>query len=304
MSVDFHFLNAGYGDCTIVHWPERTRGDKSIEERIMMVDIYHHNDHEDYENVIDYYKKHFKGSGGSLKPIFRFVCSHPHQDHICGLAKLFKDSGIEILNFWDLEHSFVPEDFDGHPTHEEDWKTYKGLGSSSAAPKALQPTRETSPGEYWNEDGDRITILSPCAELAKYAHYKEDGSRKDPVEIDEMSYALSVRVNNRSVVLAGDGRATPTWQNIYDNCSDTLKNCYVLKAGHHGQESSFHEDAVKLMSPVLIVLSNSEEQNKANGAEDEYKRVCPNVKIYRTWEGTVVVRVPFEADKPIGVSQG
>jgi metal-dependent hydrolase (beta-lactamase superfamily II) len=302
MGVEFHFLNVGYGDCTIVHWPERTRGDKTLDERIMMVDIYHHEDHEEYEDAIKYYKANFKNPDGSIKPIFRFVCSHPHQDHICGLKKLFDDNGINILNFWDLEHSFVPDDFGGHPTHEEDWEAYELLGSKESPATVLRYTRETTPQPLWNEHGDRITILSPSKSLVKCAHYKDDGTKRDTVEIDEMSFALSIRVNGRSVILAGDGRAT-TWNDIYENCKDTLKECYVLKAGHHGQESSFHEDAVKLMEPILIVLSNSKEENDSNGSEAKYKKACPKALICKTWEGTVFVKVPFVADKPILVNR-
>lgn len=71
MSVDFHFLKVGHGDCTIVYWPERTCNGKTIDERIMMVDIYHDEDEEDFENVIEYYKANFKNADGSIKPIFR-----------------------------------------------------------------------------------------------------------------------------------------------------------------------------------------------------------------------------------------
>lgn len=299
MSVNFHFLNVGHGDCTIVHWPNRTIGDRKKDERIMMVDIYHDEDRDDFESVIDYYKAHFKNADGTIKPIFRLVCSHPHQDHICGLKKLCDDNGIKILNFWDLEHSFEPEDFEGHPTHEEDWQAYKGLANSSSSPKVLQYTRESRRELYWNGAEDRITILAPSASLIEYAHHKEDGSRKDPVEIDEMSYALSIQVNDRAVILAGDGRATPTWNDIYENCKDILKQCYVLKAGHHGHEASFHEEAVKLMDPAIIVLSNSEDDNAEFGAEKQYKKACPNAVICKTWEGNVVIEVPFDGGKPI-----
>lgn len=212
MSVDFHFLSVGNGDCTIVHWPQRTAGDKTKDERLMMVDVYHHEDHNDYEDAIEYFKKNFKNADGSIKSIFRFVCSHPHQDHICGLKKLFDDNGIKILNFWDLEHSFVPNDFEGHPTHEEDWKAYETLGGANSPATVIRTQREDSPRKFWDSDGDRVTILSPSNSLIKHAHEKENGSKRasDAVEIDEMSYALSIQVNNRSVILAGDGRTSPT----------------------------------------------------------------------------------------------
>lgn len=306
MSVNFHFLNAGSGDCTIVHFPERNRGDKTIDERIMVVDLCTHNNHDSYEDVIAYYKYNFRNADGSIKPIFRFISSHPHHDHICGLNELFDDNDIKIWNFWDLEHSFVPEDFSGHPMHADDWKAYKKLGSTNSPATVIRVKRESKPLQFWDEDGDRITILSPSAALIKYAHCKDDGTKRDAkaVEIDEMSYALSIRVNSRSVILAGDGRATPTWDDIFDNCKDTLKNCYVLKAGHHGHESSFHESAVKLMNPIVIVFSNSIEENKANGAEKKYSNVCPNALICKTWEGTLVIKVPFNSEERIKIEQG
>lgn len=305
MSVDFHFLNAGSGDCTIVYFPPRTLGETKIQERIMMVDLCTHVDHEAYEDVVAYYKDNFKNGDGTVKPIFRFVCTHPHHDHICGLKESLEDNDIKILNFWDLEHSFKPAAFDGHPTHEEDWNIYRALGGKTSTTTVLHITRETPPRQFWDDNGDRITVLSPSAALIKHAHYKEDGSKRDAdaIEIDEMSYALAVRVNSRSVILAGDGRATPAWDDIYANCKDTLKSCHVLKAGHHGHECSYHEEAVKLMAPILIVLSNSEEENKANGAEKKYAKACPGAKICRTWEGTVVVKVPFDEKAVITVSR-
>ncbi len=305
MGVIFHFLNAGSGDCTIVHFPKRTRDGKNIDERIMLVDLCTHNDDPDYEDVIDYYKTYFKDGDGSIKPIFRFVCSHPHHDHICGLKELLDDNNIKIWNLWDLEHSFEPTDFSGHPTHADDWKAYKKLGSTSSPVTVIRATRETKPSQFWDEDGDRITILSPSKDLIKYAHYKDDGTKRDAdaVEIDEMSYALSIRINNRSVVLAGDGRESPAWNDIYENCKEVLKACCVLKAGHHGHECSFHKDAIKLMSPEIIIFSNSEDEDSKNGAEKKYRQVCSSSSIYKTWEGTIIVDVPFDSSEPIQVDQ-
>jgi len=145
MGVIFHFLNAGSGDCTIVHFPQRTCGERTKDERIMLVDLCTHANHESYEDVFAYYKAHFRNADGTTKHIFRFVCSHPHHDHICGLKELFYDNGIKIWNFWDLEHSFVPADFDGHPTHKEDWKAYNTLGGASSPATVLHVTRESTP---------------------------------------------------------------------------------------------------------------------------------------------------------------
>ena len=303
MGVKFHFLNVGSGDCTFIHFPSRTRKDgKTKNERIMMVDICHHEDHEEYEDVINYYKREFRNNDGSIKPIFRYVCTHPHQDHICGLKKLVDDNYIHILNFWDINHSFKPEDFNHHPTHEDDWNTYETLRGENSPATVIRTSREQKPKQYWNDDEDRIGILSPCNELTHYAHYKEDGKerKQDEVQIDEMSYGLMVRINERKVILPADGRSTPFWDDIYKNCKSLIKNCAVLKAGHHGHETGFHEGAVKLMNPALIVFSNSDEEDASNGAEDLYAEAVPSALMLKTCDhGTITITVPFKSQEKI-----
>lgn len=303
MSLRIHFLDVGAGDCTIVHFPARTRHDGTRKsERIMMLDICHHDDHHRYENVIDYYKSHFRNDSGILKPIFRFVCTHPHHDHICGLSTLFDDDEISITNFWDLDHRFEPESLDYHPTHASDWTTYVDKRCSESAPKAIRTRREGTPRQYWGDSEDRISVLSPSDNLIQEAHYTEDGDPRDSedVQIDEMSYALLIRVNSRKIVLAGDGRATPCWDDIYDTCQDQLEHCLVLKAAHHGQESGFHEDAVKLMDPSLVIFSNSKTEDTEHGGEELYQDAVIGTTVLKTCDdGTIIVEVPYSEDKPI-----
>lgn len=305
MSLDIHFLNVGCGDCTIFHFPYRTRSDgKEKNERIMMVDIYNHEYHENYENVIKYYKANFIDVNGTVKSVFRFVCTHPHQDHICGLKKLFDDNNIDIINFWDLNHSFEPEDFESHPTHEDDWRAYKIYGGSKSPAKVIHTKRENTPTLYWNDDEDRISILSPSNNLIRYAHYKEDGTKREKhkIEIDEMSYTLMIRVNDRKIILASDGHKTPCWNDIFKNCKDEIINCTILKAGHHGHQASFHEDAVRLMNPQIIVFSNSKDEDEENGAANLYQNVLPYAQIYKTWrDGTIIIKCPYKSEEEIEV---
>ena len=60
---------------------------KSLDERIMLIDICHDSE-SDNTNIINYYKNNFRNSDGTVKHIFRFISTHPHQDHICGLNNL------------------------------------------------------------------------------------------------------------------------------------------------------------------------------------------------------------------------
>ncbi len=304
MSVDLHFLNVGAGDCTIVHFPERHRQSdgKTQSERVMMVDICHHDDHEEYENVIDYFKTHFRNSDGSLKSIFRLVCTHPHHDHIFGLKQLLDDSEISIANFWNVEHSFEPDDFSGHESHKQDWDAYQTLATSDGSPKVIRTFRADPPREFWNDDEDRITVLVPSKDLQKHARYKEDGTKRNKadVEIDEISYMISIKVNTRKILLAGDGRDTPAWDSVYDNCYSDIGNITVLKAGHHGHQSAFHEEAVKRMNPDYVIFSNGKSEDDENGADADYRNVLPDSEILKTCDhGTIVMHIPFGSDEDI-----
>lgn len=304
--VKVHFLNVGIGDCTIIHFPERQTKDGRVkDERIMMIDMYHHDDDVAYENVMEYYKRNFRNSNGTLKPIFRFVCTHPHQDHICGLEKLFSDHEIKIFNFWDLSHQFVPEDFSGHPTHEDDWETYVSIRNQSNNPKIIRTTSDDNPAKFWDDDEDRVTILSPSNEMIKEVHsLKEDGTKRESheIDIDKISYALMVRVNDRKLVFAGDGKSD-VWDEIVENFGDQISDVAILKAPHHGHESGFNEVAVKTMNPGIVVFSNSEEADMENGAEDLYTEALGNTIIAKTHKyGTLVFGIPFDSSEKISIN--
>lgn len=204
MSAKIHFINVGDGDCTIVDFPERQwiNTGKKIEDRVMMVDIHHHDYHSEYENIINYYTQNF-----SYRPVFRFICTHPHKDHLKGVKKLFEDSGISIINFWDLEHKFEP------PKEGAEWEEYKEDWETYCALRKIRDEDELCIRRYWDHnknikywDEDRIQILSPSTELHKLAHKKEDDIDRQPeeVEIHTMPYVLLIRINNIKVLLASD----------------------------------------------------------------------------------------------------
>lgn len=306
MSVKIHFLNVGAGDCTIVHFPSRTRGEKTLNERIMMIDINHDPTNLDYQNVVEYYKDNFKDEKGNIKPIFRFVCTHPHQDHICGLNALLEDAKIKIQNFWDLNHDFEPEDFDHYPTHKDDWDAYKELGGEKSTATVIRTSREDEPRKFWDSSEDQITVLSPSKELIHYAHYKENGTKREKknIEIDEMSYAFVISINSRKFLFGGEGRKTPFWENIFTNCKDIITDCCLLKASHHGQEAGFHEDAVKLINPELIIFSNSKSEDELYGCEKLYNKAVPKASVLKTCEpGNIVVEIPFDIKEDVTYKQ-
>ena len=73
------------------------------------------------------------------------------------------------------------------------------------------------------------------------------------------SYVLLITYKDFKFVLAGDAEKE-SWDYIVENYSDKISNVNVLKAAHHGRESGFHEEAVKLMNPEYTVVSVGKNQ--------------------------------------------
>lgn len=295
MGVKIHFLNVGAGDCTIIHFPERTvKGSgKTKSERIMMIDI---NQCEDYTNVFKYYKKHFRDATGYVKPIFRFVCSHPHKDHITGIHELFEESGITIYNFWNVKNDFYPEDWIDDPS-PEDWEQYEKIKNRQVdGLNVFDLQRESTPRNFWDDTEDRITILSPSTELYECAHTKEDGTKRkgEAVKLNEMPFVLLIKINALRLLFASDAEGK-CWTDMLEGCESDLESIDILKAAHHGRLSGFNEDAVKKMSPTYIIFSNSKSKDEDHGAQDEYLEASPKSTIYKTWEyGNIVADCEFD----------
>lgn len=303
--VTFHFLNVGHGDCTIVYWPARDCGGKKLDERTAIVDLYHDTNRDEYEDVIQYYKDNFKDFNGNTLPVWRFICSHPHQDHICGLNELFEESGISIINFWDVSNKFEPEDFNGHSSHEDDWNKYEYIKAGSDSKITIINTLRGETRQFWDED--KITILSPSQEMIDDVHgSKQDGSKRKPheIDIDHISFSLLIEINSTKVILGGDGKEK-AWNDIYENCKTELADCHILKAAHHGHQSGFHEDSVKKMKPQHVIFSNSEDEDDNNGAFADYRRVLPDAKIFKTWrDETIIADCDFDGGIEITNSSG
>ena len=147
MPVKLHFLNVGDGDCTIIDFPTRTQGENNLDSRIMVVDFKHNVDHDEYETLINYYKNNFT-ENGLIKPIFRFIATHPHKDHLTGIKELFENSGVEILNFWDLDHKFKPIQYgENWESYKNDWEKYCNLRNESFVRR------------YWDDQNEKNFIL-------------------------------------------------------------------------------------------------------------------------------------------------
>lgn len=298
-----HFLNVGHGDCTIIEHPsgkvtvidinngadlDFTTARELAEEfgagglkfelnelaggkRLGVVTEAGYN--VSLTNPIDYLKTILNG-----KPVFRYVQTHPDLDHMRGLSALANE--FEILNFWDTANEKEITDFSCE-SDKEDWTTYQALRKSSTSPKALifnQGDRQ----EYFHsyaEGGDDIEILAPTGALTSSANQKENHNNH--------SYVLRLSYAGVDVLLPGDAEAD-VWDALVAAYGKRL-SATVLKASHHGRDSGFHADAVKLISPEYTIVSVGKKPK--TDASNKYRTNSKNVWSTR-WKGNIILEVP------------
>ena len=79
------------------------------------------------------------------------------------------------------------------------------------------------------------------------------------------------------------------------NHKEKIKDVDILKAPHHGRESAFHEEAVKIMNPKHIIFSVSEDCEHT--VPEKYEKAAPRAIIYKTCDlGSFILDCDFEGN--------
>lgn len=290
-----HFLNVGHGDCAILQidgknmmidinngqtLDESTKNELMESFSITPLDLMYRSFNEvlnqkgyniPLTNPIEYIKSL------SINSLFRFVLTHPHMDHMTGLYNMVKNEGISITNFWHSGVELETPDFGNASSSEDDWNAYIELKDSSENPKNIVKNSGDT-GEFWTNDG--IEILSPTIEL------KDIGVDKNKLNL--CSYVLLVTYKNFKFVLAGDAEKE-NWDYILENYSDKIANVDILKAAHHGRDSGFHEEAVKLMNPQYTIVSVGKKPQ--TDAHNKYKKYTREKVLSTRYRGNITVTI-------------
>lgn len=306
MAVNIHFLNVGHGDCTIIEHEsgnltmiDINNGEELDDETaseiaesfgykpevIYNVAAQHNESPFDilkqigYDkattNPIEYFKSRFPN-----RSIFRFIQTHPDLDHMRGI-RCFESESISIINFWDTNHTKEIEEF-WFDSDEEDWNTYQKIRKGDNGIKVLRLNRLDT-GHYWNTHpthnsfSDGLYILAPTPELTDTANQANNHNNH--------SYVLMLIYAGAKVILGGDA-GEEVWDSIVEAHAQDLP-CDILKASHHGRDSGYHDDAVKLMNPTYTIVSVGKKPE--TDASNKYKNHTIK-KVYSTrWHGNTVV---------------
>ncbi len=226
-------------------------------------------------NPVEFLQRTYPG-----RPIFRYIQTHPDLDHMRGLVAI-RDSAIPIINFWDTNHHKVPE-FRSDSDRAE-WQRYRLIRSGGLGVKCLR-LYQGAAGPLWFSDNpfgldhDGIEILSPTPLIESWANATENSNN--------LSYVLRVSYAGRRIILGGDAEGA-VWTLLAEQLGYGL-NCDVLKASHHGRESGYSLDALRLMRPTYTVVSVGKKPE--TDASNKYRAYSDRVWSTR-WYGDLTLRV-------------
>lgn len=265
-----HFLNVGKGDCSIIqHGSGRVsvidicNGKKSA-DRLLKALI---EKRAPFGGVSgDYGMRHSPTdpieylSNLRVSHVFRFILTHPDMDHCDGFKALVDEIGIG--NFWDSGVRKEKPDFEGSPYNEADWDYYIGVRNGRYADITVVTPRSGSQFPFANagdpEDrGDCLDVLAPSASLVKAAN-----ANGDP---NDASYVLVYRTCGGKIVFPGDAH-DETWEHVIENHSDTVANCAILIAPHHGRDSDRSYDFLDTLQPKLTLFGCAPSKDLAYSA--------------------------------------
>ena len=154
------------------------------------------------------------------------IGTHPHEDHIGGMAKIIEEFPIGTL--------YLPE------TSEEMTPTTKTYESLLDAVEKMDVTMRTaSAGDVLLEEGNiSFKVLSP--------------SHTDYDNLNDYSIVTRLKVGDTAFLFQGDAE-TPVEEEILDSGADV--SCDVIKLGHHGSSTSSSRAYLEAVNPSAAVIS-------------------------------------------------
>jgi hypothetical protein len=228
------------------------------------------------DDPIDWFKANLGTS------MWRFILSHPDMDHLSGIRRLFDgSSGIDLTVGWAYDHARVRKEED-FPTKAGwlDWLWYTAWRGefeidNVSWPKRIKPLRGAT-GNYWTDDA--VEILGPTSSLISDCD--------DCDEYNDASYVLRVNHGPTSRVLLPGDVESKAWDDMIAAKLPLRAN--ILVASHHGRNSGYHEDAMDLIKPEIVIISSDPIPAK----DDAIKKYKSRSTVFSTREhGTLTVRM-------------
>lgn len=206
--------------------------------------------------------RHLKNEG--VKKVDFLIATHPHSDHIGGL--------VQVIEAFEIGSIYMPK-----ATHTT--RSFENL-LNAIKDKGLKVNTAKAGIDLLDEENIKAKFLAPIS----------DGYEN----LNNYSAVLKVTYKNVSFLLTGDAEALSEKEMI--ESKQSLRST-VLKAGHHGSNTSSTTEFLKAVSPKIAVISCGVDNSYNHPSEKVLQRLENNqIKIYRIDQlGTIKIYSDGEA---------
>lgn len=210
-ALEVYFLDVGQGDSIFLRSPNG---------KTMLVDT----SESKYYDVIDSFLK-----AQGVTKLDAVVATHPHSDHIGGMAKLIKNYDIGVFYISPVEHTTS--------TYENMISAIEDRNVETVAVYA----DEMSTVE-WDKDVN-VRVLSPFTD--------------QDYDLNNWSIVLNIAYGNTSVLLTGDAEEPAETVMLKKLPAEYFK-ATVLKLGHHGSSTSTSAAFWAAVTPEAVAIEVGE----------------------------------------------
>lgn len=155
--------------------------------------------------------------------LYGAVATHPHADHIGGMA--------QVIKAFPIEHFYLgPE--------TQNTATYSGM-LDALEEAGVQPVIPADGDELVFDSGASLTFLGPADDVPKS-------------NLNDRSLITLFRAGDQDVLFIGDAESAAEESLLAHHPALT---CDVLKVGHHGAATSSSEEFLQAVRPSTAVIS-------------------------------------------------
>lgn len=226
------------------------------------------------------------------------IVTHPHADHIRGIAEIGNE--YELGELWDSGHE--PED------KNDNCALYEKYAAVKKKHKAVlhDEDRKMSRTPIDMCDGElQAHIFSPSRFITATEEMDTE-ERREAIHSECMCFKLIF--GEFSVLFAGDSNWL-AWERIteFEHYDDATLKANILHASHHGSRTFFRKneeekplkDGIKRIDPDHLIISVSDPSPHNHPHEDAleiYKEYVPEDEILYTHADTLVLEVDDEGE--------
>lgn len=226
-----HFIDVGQGDCILIQ----------VNHKNLLIDS---GTSDSKQKLIRYLKKN------NITRLDYIVATHPHEDHIGGMAKVIKT--FEVGEFW------APKVITSTQAFED---MIRSLRAKNLKIKIAKPNTSLNLGP-----NTTCVMLSP--------------NKTTYENVNNYSCAIKISYKNSTYLFTGDIE-TEAENEIMDTGYDIKAD--VLKVAHHGSKTSTSQEFLNKVSPKIAVISCGTDNDYGHPNKetlDKLKKL--NCTVYRT----------------------